>query len=71
VNSVTRALHLASQKKSNIAGSMFRIFKAGTSTKVFLDKTIKPKTRDVRGSGARGRGRGGRAGRARGGRNRR
>jgi hypothetical protein len=39
--SVTRALHLASKKQTEIDGTKFRIYKAGTGTFLFTKKTAK------------------------------
>jgi hypothetical protein len=70
--SVTRALHLASKKKSVLNGIKFRVYRAGTSTHVLIKKP-KGKSRLARecapmrvargGRGGRGGFRGGRRGR--------
>jgi hypothetical protein len=41
--SVTRALHLAAKKETNIDGIKFRIYKAGTGTFLFSKKSSKQK----------------------------
>jgi len=68
--SVTRALHLASKKKSVLNGIKFRVYRAGTSTHVLIKKpkgksrlarAVAPTMRVARGRGGfRGRGRRGR-----------
>lgn len=42
-NSVTEALNLAANKKTDIDGKRFRIFKAGTGTFIYNKKTAKQK----------------------------
>ena len=58
--SVTRALHLASKKKSVLNGVKFRVYRAGTSTHVLIKKPKgkSMKARAAAPSRARGRGRG-------------
>jgi hypothetical protein len=45
--SVTRALHLASRKLTQIDGVKFRIYKAGTGTFLYTKKTAKQKKLEV------------------------